>query len=147
MAITLVQLEPRTLACVGDRDETLAFQKLETFLSEAGITPEHRYQNEMVMKKNGVRLALYIKYACVPSGMAKTKEIKVIDLPGGPAMSYQVSEAGYVALMDGDGRGALEEFMKENNLWWDLRQMIALAEPKDENGAVVYDILFPVKRK
>lgn len=147
MDITIVNLEPSTLAFANDRDETLATQKLETFLSAAGITPMHRYQNEMVMKKNGVRLALYIKYAEVPSGTVKTKEVNINEMPGGLALSYRTSEAGYIALMDGDSKGILEEYMKANNLSWDLRRMIALAEQKNENGAVVYDILFPVKRK
>ncbi len=147
MNFTILDLEPMTLAFANDRDESLATQRLETFLAASGILPAHRYQNEMVMKKNGVRLALYIKYAVVPAGTPKTKDVNINDMPGGQALAFRVSQTEYVALQDGDLKAPLDEYMKAHDLSWDLRRMIALAEPKTENGVVVYDVLFPVKRK
>ena len=147
MNIKIIDLEPTTLAFANDRDESLAIAKLEAFLTAKGITPLHLYQNELSFKKDGKRLSVYIKYATVPHGTLKTKEVNVSDLPGGPALSFRVSEPEYIRLMDGEFRAELEVFLKENGLWWDLRQMMALAEVKLENNTLVFDIVFPVKKK
>ena len=147
MNFTILDLEPMTLAFASDRDESLAVRKLESFLSAAGITPSHRYQNELVLKKNGLRLSLYNKYAVVPAGTPKTKDVNTNDLPGGPALAFRLSETEYAALMDGDLKATIESFNEAHGLAWDLRRMIALAEPKHENGTVVHDILVPVRRK
>lgn len=147
MNIMIVNLEPTTLAFASDREESLAVAKLDAFLTGTGIVPAHRYQNELSLKKDGKRVSLFIKYASVPAGTKKAKDVNVADLPGGPALSFRLPESAYIPLMDGEFRQELEEFLKANGLWWDLRQMMALAEARTENGAVVYDILFPVKRK
>jgi len=147
MDFTIVDFEPITLAFANDRDETLANQRLDAFLAATGITPLHRYQNEMVTKKNGVRLALYIKYAEVPRGTPKTKEVNINDMPGGLALAFRASEAEYIALQDGDLKATIDDYLKAHELLWDMRRMIPLAEPIHHNGVVVYDVLFPVKRK
>lgn len=147
MNIQIVDMELMTLAFSTDRDEATAIAKLDAFLAANGVTPEHLYQNELSFKKGEKRTCVYIKYAPVPRGTVKTNDVNVSDIPSGPALSFRVSEAQYIQLMDGEFRSELEIFLKQNGLWWDLRRMMALAEAKLVEGKIAFDILFPVKHK
>ncbi|MFA5006592.1 MAG: hypothetical protein WC509_03885 [Candidatus Izemoplasmatales bacterium] len=143
MQIELVNLDPKSIAFANDRDETLANAKLEAFLANAGIVPEHRFQNELVIKKDGKRLAVYIKYASVPRGTPKTKDVNVADMAGGPALKIRISPEEYVPFTDGDLMPRIREYLDENRLGIDNRQANALAEPHGDG----YDVYLPVKGK
>jgi len=143
MQIEFVNLEPKTIAFANDRDETLAIAKLDAFLAAAGIVPEHLYQNELVMKKDGKRLAVYIKYAAVPKGTPKTKDVNVADLAGGPALLVRITPEEYLPLTDGDLTPAIRDYLDGHGLGFDNRQANALAEAR----AGGFDVFVPVKEK
>jgi hypothetical protein len=140
---TIIDFEPRTLALANDRDEAAAVRKLDAFLLQKGIVPEHRYQNEIVVKKNGLRLVAYIKLATVPKGTAKSGDVSVTDLGAGLALSFFVSAAEYERFSDGDLKPELDAFMEANGLGLDLSKVLVLAEKTDEGFACT----LPVRRK
>lgn len=143
MDFTLIPFTPRTLAFASDRTEAVADSKLDAFLALRGVVPAHRYQNELVVKKNGLRLVAYIRYAEVPQGTLRAGEVSVSDLGAGEALSFFVSEDDYVRLADGDLKPAFDAYLSAHGLGWDLSKVIVLCE----RVAGGYSCLLPVRRK
>jgi len=144
MIFSIVDFEPRTLAFANDLDEAAANKKLDLFLASKGIVSGHRFQNEIVMKKNGLRMAIHLRYASVPAGTVKAGDVAVVEMTAGIAVLFSVPQDGYATWTDGGFLPMIDAFLKANGLGWDLSKVVALAERRADGD---YDVLLPVKRK
>jgi len=147
ISFQIASLEAMTLAFTFDSDEAAAIGKIDRFATAIGVPAARRFQVELAITQRGVRNVTYIRYAAVPKGTGNEKDINIIDLPAGEFVRFTATKEEYTAFADGAMRTTLDEFMKTNNLGYDMSKVFALAEPIVADGVTHYDIIMPVKRK
>ncbi len=147
ISFQIATLEAMTLAFTFDSDEACAVGRIDRFAASIGVPDARRFQVELAITQRGVRNVTYIRYAAVPKGTVNEKDINIVDLPGGEFVRFTATKEEYVAFADGALKSALDDFMKENKLGYDMSKVFALAEPIVADGVTHYDIIMPVKRK
>jgi len=141
--LTISKLDKMTLAMAYGAEEAEIEQKLDAYLAGKGIQDTRRFVSKLTVTARGVTNVAHIHYRQVPEGTEKAKDITIISLPEAEYIHIRIPEAEYDSFETGDSRKALQDYMQENKLAYDMSKVLFLAEKTDSG----YDIMFPFKRK
>lgn len=100
------------------------------------------YFATIVVTQRGVRNVTYIQYLVIQPDHILPPGFRKVVLPEGPCIQATLTPQEFIEMQDGTKKELVEGFLKSNNLRMDIKNILYLAEKK-ENGSVF--IRMPVK--
>ncbi len=100
------------------------------------------YFATIVVTQHGVRNVTYIQYLDIKPDSVLPPGFRKVVLPEGPCIQATLTPQEFKEMEDGTKKEIVEAFLKANNLRLDIKNVLYLAERK-ENGSIF--IRMPVK--
>jgi len=146
-------LPAMTLAFVyasGPEGKRETIDKISAFLTNIGLAIDStkKYFFPITISKGSQMVVSYMLFASVPSGTNPSKEVAVIDLPGGEYLTFTMAKTEFESdqgASHGKMQEAMNEWLKDNKRQLDMRKVIGLIEEDYVDGYDMYNIYFPLK--